>query len=133
TAKAAIDHYWSDDSFSKDVIRKGEYVAERFARIVEKYGEGNFTSRGRGMFQGLNCVSGELAGKITRAAFRKGLIIETSGADDHVMKWLCSLVISDENHKKGLDIDEQSVAAVLEKVDIIPEEKDFFAEPLEAE
>lgn len=133
TAKAAIDHYWSDDSFSKDVIRKGEYVAERFARIVEKYGEGNFTSRGRGMFQGLNCVSGELAGQITRAAFRKGLIIETSGADDHVVKCLCSLVISDENLKKGLDIVEQSVAEVLEKVDIIPEEKDFFAEPLEAE
>lgn len=133
TAKAAIDHYWSDETFSREIIRKGEYVARRFEKIVEEYGEGNFTSRGRGMFQGLNCVSGDLAGKITRAAFKQGLIIETSGADDHVVKCLCSLTISDENLKKGLDIVEQSVAEVLARIDIIPEEKDFFAEPLEAD
>ena len=133
TAKVAIDHYWSDDSFSKEIVRKGRYVAERLEAIVEKYGEGNFTTRGRGLFQGLNCVSGDLASKIAYAAFKKGLIIETSGADDQVVKCLCSLIISDENLKKGLDIVEQSVAEVLAKVDEIPEEKDFFAEPLEAE
>src|SRR5690606_3787200 len=108
-------------------------VAERLEAIVEKYGEGNFTTRGRGLFQGLNCVSGDLPSKIAYAAFKKGLIIETSGADDQVVKCLCSLIISDENLKKGLDIVEQSVAEVLAKVDEIPEEKDFFAEPLEAE
>src|SRR5690606_38593656 len=133
TAKAAIDHYWSDDSFAKEVQRKGAYIAERLGKIVANYGEGNFTTRGRGMFQGLNCVSGELAGKITRAAFKKGLIIETSGADDHVVKCLCSLLISDESLEQGLDIIEQSVAEVLEKIDIIPEERDFFAETMEAD
>jgi diaminobutyrate-2-oxoglutarate transaminase len=133
TAKAAIDHYWSDHEFSKEIARKGDYVTRRFKKIVAQYGEGNFTTRGRGMFQGLNCVSGELAGKITRAAFKKGLIIETSGADDHVVKCLCSLLISDESLEQGLDIIEQSVAEVLEKLDIIPEERDFFAETMEAD
>ncbi len=126
TAKAAIDEYWSDDSFSKEVERKGAYISERLNAIVSRYGEGNFTTRGRGMFQGINCVNGELAGKITHMAFQQGLIIETSGADDHVIKFLCPLVTSDENLKKGIDIVEQAIKTVCAKEDSIPEEKDFF-------
>lgn len=126
TATAAIDQYWSDDAFSKEILRKGEYIGERLAQIALRYGNGNLTARGRGMFQGLNCVNGELAGQITRAAFRKGLIIETSGAEDHVVKCLCPLIISDENLKRGLDIIEESVAEVLAGDVTVPAEHDFF-------
>lgn len=126
TATAAINHYWSDDKFSKEVLRKGDYIEQRLHRIVEKYGDGNMTTRGRGMFRGLNCVSGELADKITSEAFRNGLVIETSGADDHVVKTLCPLTISDDNLKKALDIVEAAVAKVLKGEDV-PEEHDFFA------
>jgi diaminobutyrate-2-oxoglutarate transaminase len=125
TATAAINHYWSDDKLSQEVKRKGGYITERLQAIVDKYGEGNFTCRGRGMFQGLNCVSGELAGKISKQAFKHNLIIETSGAEDHVVKTLCPLVISDESLKLGLDILEKSVAEVVKGVDI-PEEKTYF-------
>lgn len=128
TAKAAIDHYWSDDTFSRDIKRKGQYVSERLDAIVAKYGDGNFTVRGRGMFQGINCVSGELAGAITRQAFKRGLIIETSGADDHVVKFLCPLIISDESLKKGIDIVEQAIADACAGETAIPEEVDFFEE-----
>jgi len=41
-------------------------------------------------------------GEITSYAFKKGLIIETSGADDQVVKFLCPLIITDENLKKEL-------------------------------
>jgi len=126
TAKAAIDHYWSDDAFSKEIKRKGEYVSQRLEAIVDNYGEGNFTTRGRGMFQGINCINGEIAGKITHNAFQKGLIIETSGADDQVVKFLCPLIISDDNLKKGIDIVEQAVKEVCAKEDSIPEESDYF-------
>ena len=126
TAKAAIDHYWSDDNFSKEIKKKGEYVSKRLERIVDKYGEGNFTCRGRGMFLGMNCINGDIAGKITHRAFQKGLIIETSGADDQVVKFLCPLIISNENLKKGIDIVEQAVKEVCAKHDSIPEESDYF-------
>ncbi|ARU55533.1 L-2,4-diaminobutyric acid acetyl transferase [Oleiphilus messinensis] len=126
TAKAAIDHYWSDDKFAQEIQRKGAYVSKRLDAIIDAYGEGNFTTRGRGMFQGINCVNGELAAKITRKAFQQGLIIETSGADDHVVKFLCPLIISDENLKKGIDIVEQAIKEVCAKEDSIPEEKDYF-------
>ncbi len=126
TAKAAIDHYWSDDKFSNDVKRKGEYISTRLQAIVDKYGEGNFTTRGRGMFQGINCVNGEIAGKISRTAFKLGLMIETSGADDHVVKFLCPLIIRDENLKKGIDIVEAAVKEVCAGEKTIPEEYDYF-------
>lgn len=129
TAKAAIDHYWADDLFSSEIKRKGRYVSQRLATIVEQYGEGNFTTRGRGMFQGINCVSGELAGAITQRAFKSGLIIETSGADDQVVKFLCPLTICDENLAKGIDIVEQAIKEVCAKEQSIPEEIDYFDEP----
>ncbi len=126
TAKAAIDAYWSNDNFSNEVKRKGEYISQRLEAIVAKYGEGHFTTRGRGMFQGINCVNGEIAGKITRKAFQNGLIIETSGADDQVVKFLCPLIISDDNLKKGIDIVEQAIREVCAKEDSIPEAVDYF-------
>ncbi|WP_439134889.1 diaminobutyrate--2-oxoglutarate transaminase [Pseudomaricurvus sp.] len=126
TAKAAIDHFWADDSFSKEIKRKGDYVEQRLDAIVDQYGEGNFTTRGRGMFRGINCIDGELAAKITRKCFQNGLIIETSGADDQVIKFLCPLIISDENLKKGIDIVEMAIREVCAKEDSMPEESDYF-------
>jgi diaminobutyrate-2-oxoglutarate transaminase len=126
TAKAAIDHYWSDKKFSEETKRKGQYVSKRLENIVKQYGEGNFTAKGRGMFQGINCVSGEIAEKITKLAFKKGLLIETSGADDQVVKFFCPLLISDENLKKGIDIVESAILEVCAKADDIPEQKIYF-------
>ncbi|WP_045859387.1 diaminobutyrate--2-oxoglutarate transaminase [Teredinibacter purpureus] len=125
TARLAIEHYWKDNRFADETKRKGQYISARLEKIVNQYGEGNFSARGRGMFQGINCVNGEIAGEITRRAFKKGLIIETSGADDHVVKFLCALIISDENLKKGIDIVEESIREVCAKEDI-PEEVVYF-------
>jgi diaminobutyrate-2-oxoglutarate transaminase len=101
-------------------------VSGRLQTIVDRYGEGNFTTCGRGMFQGINCVNGDIAGRITRKAFAKGLMIETSGADDQVVKFLCPLTISDENLKRGIDIVEQAIAEVCAAEGEIPETVDFF-------
>ncbi|WP_299013321.1 diaminobutyrate--2-oxoglutarate transaminase [uncultured Photobacterium sp.] len=126
TAKTAIEHYWSNNTFSKEIKRKGQYISNRLKDIVSKYGRGNFTTKGRGMFQGINCVNGDIAGKITSCAFKKGLIIETSGAEDQVVKFLCPLIISDDNLKNGIDIVESAIKEVCAKETQIPEEKNYF-------
>ena len=131
TAKKAIDHYWSDELFSNEVRKKGAYIYNRIQKIITRYGEGNFSSRGRGMFQGLNCVDGELANKITKLAFKKGLMIETSGADDHVIKFLCPLTISDQNLKNGIDILEDAIKTICIERNIFDEEVDYFHEDYE--
>jgi len=126
TATAAIEHYWSDDSFAKEIARKGLIISTRLEGFVAKYGNGSFIARGRGMFQGINCVSGELASDISLRAFKKGLMIETSGAEDQVIKLLCPLIISDESLQKGLDIIEESIDESCEHFRRVPEEKNFF-------
>lgn len=126
TAKAAIEHFWQNNTFSQAIKSKGDYIEKRLEHIVKIYGQGHFSSCGRGMFRGINCISGEIAGKITRAAFKKGLIIETSGADDQVVKFLCPLTISDDNLKKGLDIIEQSIHEVCAQEQHLPEATHFF-------
>lgn len=128
TAKSAIEHYWRDDSFSQEIKRKGHYVSERLNDIVSKYGEGKFTAKGRGMLRGINCVNGEIASKITSNAFKRGLIIETSGADDQVVKFLCPLTISFENLKAGIDIVEAAIKDVCNEEENIPEEKVYFSQ-----
>lgn len=126
TAKMAIDHYWSDDSFSKEIKSKGEYIRNQLVEIVNEYGEGNFTTKGYGMFQGINCVNGEIAAKITKNAFKKGLIIETSGADDQIVKLFCPLTITQENLEKGVSILKEAIKEVCSKEDGIPEEILYF-------
>lgn len=126
TAKAAIDYYWSNDQFAKEVKEKGDYISKRVDAMVEAYGEGHFSARGRGMFRGINCVNGEIASQITRAAFKKGLIIETSGADDQVVKFLCPLIISQENLERGINIVEEAIKEVCDAQRNIPEDNDYF-------
>ena len=111
TATAALGEFWRDDRFAEDVRRKGEYLGQRLREIADAHG---LTLRGRGMMQGINVGSGEVAEKITAAAFRRGVIIETSGADDEIVKVLAPLVIDDESFAKGLDILAESVAEALE-------------------
>jgi diaminobutyrate-2-oxoglutarate transaminase len=71
--------------------------------------------KGRGMMQGLSCKDGELAKAIITRCFEQGLVIETSGAYDQVVKCLCPLTITDDELNKALDIIEQSVKDIITK------------------
>lgn len=126
TATATINHFWSDDTFEKEIKRKSEIVHTRLEEIVNTHGDGKLATRGRGMFRGLNCISGELAELITKYAFRNQLIIETSGAEGQVVKCLCPLTISEENLNHGLDVIEKAVAAALQGGHKLVEENDYF-------
>lgn len=69
------------------------------------------STRGRGMMRGIDVGSGEAAAAITAACFAKGLIIETSGPHDEIVKVLAPLVIEDALLEAGLDIVEEAVRA----------------------
>ena len=102
TAKAALDLYWTDDRLTRAVHSKGETIRERLDDLAA--GEKGMRARGRGMIQGLDCGTGERAAAITRASFDRGLVIETSGSDDHVVKVLSPLTIEERILNRGLDI-----------------------------
>jgi len=115
TATAALRHFWSDDTFERDIQRKGRIVEERFAKIAASLTEMGYpaSERGRGLMRGIDVRDGDVADKITAKAFENGLIIETAGQAGQVVKCLCPLVISDEDLLEGLDILERSVKEAL--------------------
>jgi diaminobutyrate-2-oxoglutarate transaminase len=113
TATAAIETFWQDDGFASQVRAKGEILRRRLAAIAGRYEADAIDTRGRGMMRGLDMKTGETAARVTRRCFEDGLIIETSGPDDEVVKCLCPLVISEADLNRGLDIIESAVAEVL--------------------
>ena len=116
TAQAAIEEYWKDDSFSRDVKRKGQVAREHLDRLVDLDETGTLSARGRGMVQALDCRTGDLAARISALAFERGLIIETSGSEDQVLKCLIPLNITDEELEKGLAILDESVEETMAEV-----------------
>lgn len=118
TGSEALALYWQDDSFSREIARKAELVRARLQEIAGRYPELDPEVRGRGLIQGLRLGPPELATRISRAAFRRGLIVETAGPRDEVLKLLPPLVIEDAALERGLDVIassmEEAVAGLLE-------------------
>jgi len=89
-------------------------VRSRLEKIVAGDSDGMLSVRGRGMMNGLDCKTGELASRITAKAFEKGLVIETSGSDSQVIKILCALTIPQARLEEGLSLLEESVKECME-------------------
>jgi diaminobutyrate-2-oxoglutarate transaminase len=56
------------------------------------------------MMRGLAMPSGEIAARVVRNAFERGLVVETSGPFDEVVKCLAALTITEDELNSGLDI-----------------------------
>jgi diaminobutyrate-2-oxoglutarate transaminase len=112
TARAALLHYWSDESFHEGIRRKGGIMRNWLEHIAADYPSGAFSVRGRGMIQGLASEDSTLAERIAKRCFEQGLVIETSGADD-VLKLMPALTIDEQLLCRGLDVIEDGVADVL--------------------
>jgi diaminobutyrate-2-oxoglutarate transaminase len=117
TARAALEHFWRDSSFEQAIYEKGELLKSKLADIARANGLDRLAVKGRGMMRGLEMPSGELAAEVVKSAFSNGLIIETSGPDDEIVKCLAALTIMDDELTQGLDILAGAVRAVLEKAD----------------
>jgi diaminobutyrate-2-oxoglutarate transaminase len=102
TGRVAIEKFWKDDAFQNEVQKKSAVLAEGLQAVADVVSDARL--KGRGMMQGVDVGSGELAGDICARAFEKGLIIETSGAHDEVVKVLAPLTIPEETLRKGLNI-----------------------------
>ena len=113
TATETLRMFWSDDAFERETRRKGELADARFREIVAAHPEAGLSTRGRGLARGIEFPNGELAGKVTAACFERGLVIETAGPDDEVVKLLPPLVISDDELLRGIAILEEAIDEVL--------------------
>jgi len=109
TARVTLEKFWKDDSFAAEVRRKGAHLHDRLSKIAKQVPGAEM--RGRGMMQGINVGSGDVAEQVCAEAFERGLIIETSGANDEVVKFLGALTMPDAVLDEGLDMLENAVGA----------------------
>jgi diaminobutyrate-2-oxoglutarate transaminase len=107
--------YWDNDDLSGAVAHKGEIIRSELERIAARFPELGASARGLGMIWGLELPQPGVAGEASAEAFTRGLVIETAGADDQVLKFLPSLLIDEETLREGLGIVEAALEALVEK------------------
>ncbi|KHA62111.1 diaminobutyrate--2-oxoglutarate aminotransferase [Vibrio variabilis] len=116
TATKAIDAYWADSApFEEHISNCSLLVSEVIESTLLRYPEMFVTRKGRGMMMGIECRSGELASDIVKNCFDNGLVIETAGPNDEVVKFFAPLTITESELQQGLDIFKNAVESVVEQ------------------
>ena len=110
TATAALDTYWKDDEFSTIVKLNVQRFRADLHVLSEQYG---LDVKGRGMMLGLDLRTTESAAKVKTGCFEGGLILETSGPHDEVVKILPPLTVANDVWNRALVILEGTIEDVL--------------------
>lgn len=115
TATKAIEFYWSDNQFETHIAQCEEQVSDVIQRCIKSHPELFVQQKGRGMMIGIECHNGEFAGEIAKTCFDNGMVIETAGPEDEVVKFFCPLTITESELEQGLSIFENAVELVVTK------------------
>jgi len=107
--------YWDNEDLTQAIKYKGDLLRTELEKLAEKYPELEASVRGLGMIQGLVLPQTGVAGETSSECFQRGLIIETAGANDHVLKFLPSLLISEDLMLEGLSIVDEALGALVER------------------
>ncbi|QUC64083.1 diaminobutyrate--2-oxoglutarate transaminase [Nitrosopumilus sp. K4] len=117
TAKTAIDYFWTTQELEAGIALKSNILKDRLENIAKEYISSEVEVRGKGMVYGIDCILEDLAGAIKQKCFENGLILETCGSDDQVVKLLPALTITENELQEGLDLLEKSVKQVMNQSD----------------
>lgn len=118
-ALAVIDIMKRDDYAGK-ARHIGEVVTKRYNELKDKY-EVVGDVRGLGAMIGIELVKDkeskepatEIASKLIYNAMQKGLLLESCGTANNVIRFLAPLTMSDEQMAKGLEIFEESLKEAI--------------------
>lgn len=118
TAKAAIETYWVSPDFKDALAKKIRFLDERMQALATQVRPfvPNAEVRGRGFMQGLYLADGQLATRVSQAAFERGLIVETCGPHGEVVKLLPALTIEEDTLAKGLELLASAFECVLQSL-----------------
>ncbi|MDQ6806413.1 MAG: diaminobutyrate--2-oxoglutarate transaminase [Actinomycetota bacterium] len=102
TAAAALRAYWQDEALERRSIATGRRIGAVLAALAASVPSMEIQPRGRGMVHGLAFADGEVARAVSAAAFDRGLLVETAGREDEVVKLLPPLTATDSELDQGL-------------------------------
>ena len=113
TARAALKHFWRDSTgFEQTIAGRAKQLEDGFRKIINGNPALKLRLKGRGMMRGIEMPSGDVAGAVIKEAFANGLVIESAGPNDEIVKCLAALTISEDELAQGIDILANAVAAV---------------------
>jgi diaminobutyrate-2-oxoglutarate transaminase len=112
TGTAALRAYWRDGALQRGTVAKGERVTAALTALAQSIPGTPIEPRGRGLAHCLAFEHGELAGKVSTAAFERGLLVETAGPRGEAVKLLPPLTISDAELDRGLTLLADAVHSV---------------------
>ncbi|HYA53457.1 MAG TPA: aminotransferase class III-fold pyridoxal phosphate-dependent enzyme, partial [Streptosporangiaceae bacterium] len=112
TGTAALRTYWRDDALHRSTLAKGQRAAAALAALAQSIPGTPIEPRGRGLVHGLAFEDGELAGKVSAAAFERGLLVETVGPRGEAVKLLPPLTMTDAELDQGLELLADAVRSV---------------------
>jgi diaminobutyrate-2-oxoglutarate transaminase len=113
TATAALE-FWETDQLAKETGVKGDIVRDELTVIAERAGSAGAEVRGRGLIWGVAFEEPAVAGEVCAEAFRRGLLLETSGPDGEVVKLMPPLTADvDDELLPGLEILGDAVTHVV--------------------
>jgi len=107
--------YWDSPVFAEGIAERGALFEKGLKALVEKHAEAKGELRGVGMVWGIDYADPGFAGEISVEAFKRGLVIETAGANGQVLKFLPALTIEEKLIEEGLAIIDEAMASVLAK------------------
>ncbi|MGW4249663.1 diaminobutyrate--2-oxoglutarate transaminase, partial [Nocardia sp. NPDC004722] len=110
TARTALEHYWADDALEVATLAKSERIDRALTGMAAAFD--GISTRGRGLVHGIAFDDASRAEKVCAAAFQRGLLVETSGPEDEVVKLLPPLTITDAELDHGLELLAGSMDAV---------------------
>ena len=114
-SERSLATYWENDDLAQAVVYKGEIMAEELQKLADKYPELEASAKGLGMIRGLRLPQPHVASEASKACFERGLVIETAGANDEVLKFLPPLVIEEELLREGFTIVDEALASLLDR------------------
>ncbi len=113
-ASKALLEYWRTDELRRRTRVNEAAIQSALNRLRDRFASKAFDVRGRGMVWGIDVHQGDLAAMIIKESFQRGLIVESAGATDSVIKLLPALTIEPNQLSTGLDILGNAFAAALD-------------------
>ena len=111
TGCAALRTYWTDRELERRTARNGERAGAVLGGIAASVPGARV--RGRGLAQGIEFKEPGMALKVAAAGFDLGLVVETAGPSDEVVKLMPPLTIADDELSQGLSLLAEAVTRTV--------------------
>ncbi|WP_137863195.1 MULTISPECIES: diaminobutyrate--2-oxoglutarate transaminase [unclassified Sphingomonas] len=112
-ATAAIENHWRDERLERRIATSAAQLDARLRALPGHGRPGGFELRGRGMIRGLAWRDPYVAGRVSAAAYARGLIVETCGPHGEVLKLLPPLTIAAAQIDEAADLLGEAIADAL--------------------